>query len=543
MARISQDEINRVKSTVSLLDWVRGQGYEVKKQGKDYAVLCPFHDEKTPLMMISPAKNVYHCFGCGAKGSVIDWVMKTLSVSFPHAMELLREFAGNPKVAAPAHPAPAAYRSSMNIKRSGMTHLDLEPLCPSDADGQSALQSVVSLYHQNLLNTTEGMKYLEKRGLMHPELVKHFKLGLSTKNLVYRLPAKHTIAGKQIRQTLRNIGVFRESGYEHFAGCLVVPVLDERSQVQELYGRRISPKSEKNQRHWYLPGAHRGVFNLPVFNAASELILCESLIDALTFWVHGFRNVTASFGTNGFTDELLAALKDYSIEKLFIAYDNDEGGNKIAAALAEKLQEDLPQLQLYRVQFPEGMDANEYALKVKPAEQSLDRLLRQAQPMNSSTDLQQQSNVVEQGVDTSLLVVPTPHVNLQSDIDKKPVDDCPLTITETEIKCQLGNRSYRIRGLEKNTSLGQLKINLLVQVGDMSKDGRYAGAPGGSAPVLLHVDTVDLYQSRQRNSFIQQASVECAMDEKKLKNDLGKLLLKLERLQEENHQKNPRKQG
>jgi len=483
MARISQEEINRIKSSVSLLDWVRGQGYELKKQGKDYAVLCPFHEEKTPSMMISPAKNVYHCFGCGAKGSVIDWVMKTQSVSFPHAMELLKS--GSPSALAVSH----NNRDKTKVKRSGMTHL--EPLCPSDADGQSALQSVVSLYHQNLLNTTEGMKYLEKRGLMHPELVKHFKLGLSTKNLVYRLPAKHTIAGKDIRKTLRDIGVFRESGYEHFAGCLMVPVLDERGQVQELYGRRISPKSEKNQRHWYLPGAHRGVFNLPVFNASTELILCESLIDALTFWVHGFKNVTSSYGTNGFTDELLAALKDYSIEKLFIAYDNDEGGHKIAVALAEKLQEELPQLQLYRVQFPDGLDANEYALKIKPAQQSLERLLRQAQPMNQATELSDQSTVVDGTATSSFtasghpapaalarpcaLAVPTINVNLQSDTQKTPQGDCPLTMTDTDIKCQLGNRSYRIRGLEKNTSLGQLKINLLVQVGE-----------------CLHVDTVDL---------------------------------------------------
>ena len=80
------------------------------------------------------------------------------------------------------------------------------------------------------------------------------------------------------------------------------------------------------------------------------------------------------------------ALSDYSIEKIFIAYDNDEGGNKSATALAEKLQTELPQLQIYRVQFPEGVDANEYALKVKPAQQSLERLLRQAKPMNNATD-------------------------------------------------------------------------------------------------------------------------------------------------------------
>jgi DNA primase catalytic core len=506
MARIPQSEIDRIKSTVSLLDWVRGQGLEVKKQGKDYALCCPFHDDKTPSCMISPSKNVYHCFGCDAKGSVIDWVMKTQSVSFPHAMELLK--AGNPSSLAVSHNS----KDKTKVKRSQMTHL--EPLCPSDADGQSALQSVVGFYHQNLLNNTEGMKYLEKRGLMHPELVKHFKLGLSNKTLMYRLPAKHTKAGMAIRETLKQVGVLRQKmGVEHFAGCVVVPVLDERDQVQEIYGRRINSKSDKNNRHLYLPGSHRGVFNLSVFNPSSEIILCESLIDALTFWVHGFKHVTCSYGTGGFTDEHLKALADYSIEKLFIAYDNDEGGNKAAGLLAEKLQTELPQLQIYRVVLPEGMDANEYTLKVKPAQQSLERLLRQAQPMTAVTELQSQS----EKIDSSLLAIQATPINLQSDDNKKPKDDCPVEVTDTEIKLTLGNRFYRVRGLDKNLSLGQLKINLLVSVGEH-----------------LHVDTLDLYQSRQRNSFIQQAAIECGMDDKKIKNDIGRLLLKLEQLQEEN---------
>jgi DNA primase catalytic core len=517
MPRIPASEIDRIKTEVSLLDWVRGQGYEVKKQGKDYGLCCPFHDDKTPSCMISPSKNVYHCFGCEAKGSVIDWVMQTQSVSFPHAMELLKS--GSPSSLAVSHSS----RDKTKVARSSMTHL--EPLCPSDADGQSALQSVVGFYHQNLLNNTEGMAYLEKRGLMHPELVKYFKLGLSNKTLMYRLPAKHTKAGMAIRDTLKQVGVLRQKmGVEHFAGCLVVPVIDERGQVQEVYGRRLSPKAEKASRHLYLPGSHRGVFNLPVFNAANEIIVCESLIDALTFWVHGFKHVTCSYGTGGFTDEYLKALSDYSIEKVFIAYDNDEAGNKATTALVETLSTSLPALQVYRVQFPEGMDANEYALKVKPAQQSLERLLRQAQPMNNATDLQQQSERVDQSATSSLAVQTTP-INLQSDANKNPQDDCPVEVTETEIKLTLGNRFYRVRGLDKNLSLGQLKINLLVQV-----DGH------------LHVDTLDLYQSRQRNSFIQQAAIECGMDDKKIKNDLGRLLLKLEQIQEENISKAQEKQ-
>ena len=254
------------------------------------------------------------------------------------------------------------------------------------------------------------------------------------------------------------------------------------------------------------------MFNLSVFNVSTEIILCESLIDALTFWAHGFKHVTCSYGTQGFTDEHLAALKDYCIEKLFIAYDNDEAGNKAANALAEKLQAELPQLQLYRVQFPDSLDANEYALKIKPVQQSLDRLLRQAQPMNEVSDLQQQNKLIEQGASTSALAVQS----LVSGQAKSPNDDLPIEVSDSEIKLTLGNRFYRVRGLDKNLSLGQLKINLLVQVNE-----------------LLHVDTIDLYQSRQRNSFIQQASVECGIDDKKIKNDIGQLLLKLEALQEQ----------
>ncbi|VAX06239.1 DNA primase, phage associated [hydrothermal vent metagenome] len=77
MARIAEEEINRLKEAISLMRLVESQGYQPKKQGKDYVIRCPFHDDKTPSLVITPAKNLYHCFGCGAAGSVIDWIMKT----------------------------------------------------------------------------------------------------------------------------------------------------------------------------------------------------------------------------------------------------------------------------------------------------------------------------------------------------------------------------------------------------------------------------------------------------------------------------------
>jgi DNA primase len=90
------------------------------------------------------------------------------------------------------------------------------------------------------------------------------------------------------------------------------------------------------------------------------VILCEALIDAMAFWVHGLRNVTASYGVNGFTADHLAAFRRHGIGRVLIAYDRDEAGNKAAAELAEALMAEG--FECFRVLFPKGMDANEYAL-------------------------------------------------------------------------------------------------------------------------------------------------------------------------------------
>jgi len=83
MARLPNNELDRLKHEVSLLRLIESQGYEIKKQGKDYVTRCPFHEDNTPSLVITPAKNLFHCFGCGTAGSVIDWVMKTQGKTFP----------------------------------------------------------------------------------------------------------------------------------------------------------------------------------------------------------------------------------------------------------------------------------------------------------------------------------------------------------------------------------------------------------------------------------------------------------------------------
>jgi DNA primase len=145
---------------------------------------------------------------------------------------------------------------------------------------------------------------------------------------------------------------------------VVVPIVDEAGNVTEVYGRKITEGLKAGiPLHLYLPGAHQGVWNEPALAVAKEIILCEALIDAMTFWCAGFRNVTSAYGVEGFTDDILAAFKRHGTERVLIAYDRDDAGERAAERLAPKLIAEG--IECWRIQFPKGMDANEYALKVQ----------------------------------------------------------------------------------------------------------------------------------------------------------------------------------
>ena len=149
------------------------------------------------------------------------------------------------------------------------------------------------------------------------EAVEHFRLGFANRTLGLRLPQKNRVTGNEIRTRLQKIGIYRESGHEHFNGSLIVPVCDENGNVVEVYGRKLLDNLRTGTpKHLYLPARPdgRGVFNIQALQANREIILCEALIDALTFWCAGFRNVTSSYGIEGFTDDMLAAFKAHGTE-------------------------------------------------------------------------------------------------------------------------------------------------------------------------------------------------------------------------------------
>ena len=526
MARIPDEEIERLKAEVSVERLAEARGIKLECRGADLVGLCPFHEDHEPSLVITPEKNLWHCLGaCGSGGSVIDWVMKAQGVSFRHAVELLRE--NHPSLTAAGPPI---------AKRSAVTKIPLE----LEIDDQIALNQVIDYYHQTLKQSPEALKYLQSRGLDHPRIINHFRLGFSNRTLGYRLPEKNRKDGAEIRSRLQRIGILRESGHEHFSGSLVIPVIDGSDNVTEVYGRKITDNLRQGTAlHTYLPGPHKGVWNRDEIVVSSDVILCESLIDALTFWCAGYENVTASYGVNGFTEDHWKLFGDFGVTRVFIAYDRDEAGDKAAKELGEQLLR--AGRECFRVQFPKGMDANEYACKVQPARISLGTLLNRAEWMgkgkkaavvlpSATVTAAKKEEVFPLAAEPAAKAIKQPEVYPVVEQPEAVPSYIPQTTPKSseerqsgkapdnagEITITHGDRRYRIRGLEKNLSRDILKVNVLATCGE-----------------AVHVDTLDLNVDRQKTLFCKRASEELGVKEEVIRKDLGRVYLRLEELRDE----------
>lgn len=138
---------------------------------------------------------------------------------------------------------------------------------------------------------------------------------------------------------LETLGVYRASGHEHLTGSLVIPLFDAEGRVVQLYGRKIRDDlREGTPKHLYLSGPHRGVFNREGLAGAEDVIVCEALIDALTFWVAGYAHVTSSYGVEVVPDELVEAIATSGAKRVRIAFDRDEAGDRGAEKLAARLE-------------------------------------------------------------------------------------------------------------------------------------------------------------------------------------------------------------
>jgi len=349
---LDEFEKDDIKKYVDIVDLFSHFGITLTKKGKSYMAKCPWHNDSNPSLSVDREKDngVYHCFGCGESGDIFTLTEKMKGCNFKEAAKYLKGFKGSPLPKASVDmktdkgngndegntpddgdnssplAASVAARQPKEKQKDEDAADDAEP--GSVPDDDITLATIADYYHKKLYEKPEAIEYLKKRGLANHENYDRFQIGFSDGGLL-------EITGESQRRTLKELCILREKGAEHFKNCVTFPIIDELGVVVGMYGRSIVPDAKV--KHLYFKGKHKGVFHRKASKVFDEIILTESIIDALSLIELGIENVQAVYGTNGFTDEHLRILKDDRVKTVMLAFDSDEAGKSASGKLSERL--------------------------------------------------------------------------------------------------------------------------------------------------------------------------------------------------------------
>ncbi|MCP4216787.1 MAG: toprim domain-containing protein, partial [bacterium] len=324
---IERDRIETIKNNVDLKDLFMSRGVNLKKSGKNYIGLCPFHDDVKPSLSVNPLENLWNCFGCDQGGDAIRFVQSFDKIDFESAVKQLEG----------THVAPS--KPSIQKKEKPVP----------EARMQKLLERVVAIYEKDFGD--KARKYLSGRGITDQELLAKHRVGYCKGGLTNILPKK----GRELKE-LENIGILCK-GRERFTDCVVFPVFDVDGNISTLYGRCIEdgPRS-----HIYLPNRPTGLWNARIIKTCTEVILVESIIDGLSVETAGYSNVVSIQGTNGISKSL-DLMKKHGVQKPVLLLDGDEPGMNAVKQLKEKITEPIETRIL-----PEEHDPNSYLIIYGP---------------------------------------------------------------------------------------------------------------------------------------------------------------------------------
>jgi DNA primase catalytic core len=465
---LEEFEKDDIKKNIDIVELFAYFNVKLTKSGKGFKGTCPFHnDSKTPSLSVSREKGgVYHCFGCGEDGDAFSLVEKIKGFNFKDSLKFLKDWRGLSSYSPISADLPLAV---VSLNDGGKPPESPNVLIQSDDERIKDLNTVKNYYHKKLYDYPEAIEYLKKRGLTNAEHYERFQVGFAGGSLL-------SIIGEKQRQSLTEAGILNDKGFEHFKNCLIFPILDDTGapdgQTVSFYGRDIDDNS--NFKHRYLKGKHRGVFNRKASKVYDEIVLTESIIDALSLIETGLENVQAIYGTNGFTDEHLEILKADRVKTVILALDNDEAGEKATETLKERLINEGFKVKLLSAYG--GKDWNEALVNGTLKKDDLTELINQLAVFEQSDSGQQLNanfTVKEEGYSTIF--------NFKDIL-------------------------YKVSGV-KEFFVTSLRVNIRAE----HQGERY-------------FDNLDLYAARSRSSFASQVSRLLGVEPKRVEKDLSEIV-------------------
>jgi len=376
------DYLEEIRNKIDIVDFI-GQYVKLQKAGANYKALCPFHKEKTPSFFVSPSRQIFHCFGCGAGGDVITFLMKIENLEFKDAVKILAEKAG----------------VKITYDKPEVQELKNKLL--------EINKKAAEFYHQQLLSNKEALEYLKKRGIKD-ETIEAFKLGFAPddwRSLTNYL-VKNGFSPKDIVSTglaiskidipeekIDKIQLKENDIYDRFRSRIMFPIEDITGNIIAFTGRIFQGKNPlKTIKDIEAVGKYVNSPQTIVFDKSKVLyglsktknflhtlgstLLVEGQMDFLMGYQSGIKNIVATSGTS-LTSYHLTILKKYN-NVLILGFDMDEAGmhaKERGIELALNKEFDVKILQL-----PQGKDLADYLLE-KPNETDAQKLIQSALPI------------------------------------------------------------------------------------------------------------------------------------------------------------------
>ena len=366
---IPQETIEMVRQQTNIVDVV-GQYVQLKKSGKNYLGLCPFHNEKSPSFSVAEDKQIFHCFGCGKGGNVFSFIQEIEGLSFPESVEKVADLAN--------------ISVSLNLTNRPQV---MSPKVLEESQLIQIHEKTSELYHHILMNTQVGEKaleYLKERGLTE-EVIKTFQIGFAPRDrrLLHKVLEKDNYSDEVLKKTGLLFQLEDGNWIDRFYQRIMFPITNFQGKVIGFSGRILedvdfdatdqpkylnSPETDLFNKRFILYNFHQSRTEIRKKN---EVILFEGFMDVISAWMSGVKNGGASMGTS-LTMEQINALEKISDEVL-ISYDGDNAGIE-ATSRAIDLLSNQSSMGIQIISIPDKMDPDDYRRKY--GEDNLHQLIK-----------------------------------------------------------------------------------------------------------------------------------------------------------------------